>query len=65
MSNTPPRYRQLRGRITGGIGDVEAFYAALRRYAEEEGWNVTFQEGPVGFGDKGPIQKITFGFTST
>lgn len=59
-----PAHRQVRGRITGGVADIEHFYEALRRYAEEEGWIATWHDGPVGFGDKGPIHKIAFGFTT-
>lgn len=59
-----PAHRQVRGRITGGVDDIERFYEALRRYAEEEGWAVTWHDGPVGFGEKGPIHKIAFGFTT-
>jgi len=58
------KHRQLRGRITGGINDVEEFYDVLRAFAFRKGWDVTFQDGPVRFGDHGPIHKITFGFTS-
>lgn len=59
-----PKHRQLRGRLTGDIGDTQEFYEVLRAYAEEKGWAVTFEEGPARFGDHGPIHKVTFGFTS-
>lgn len=56
--------RQLRGQFTGGIGDVERFYARLLTVAEEEGFALTFEDGPRRFGDFGPLHKITFGFTT-
>lgn len=56
--------RQLRGQFTGGIGDVERFYAQLLTVAEEEGFALTFEDGPKRFGDVGPLFKITFGFTT-
>jgi len=55
--------RQVRGRITGGGPDCEQFFEALADFAEENGWALTWHEGPIGFGDRGPIQKISFGFT--
>lgn len=60
----PDRQRQLRGRITGGEEDVKAFYAALRRFADQEGWDVSFEDGPTPFGDVGPLRKVTFGFST-
>lgn len=59
-----PRYRQLRGRITGGREDVMQFWAALREYGLDEKWAVTWEEFNR-FGDYGPLCKMTFGFTST
>jgi hypothetical protein len=59
-----PAHRQVRGRITGDPSDCEAFFEALQDYAEENGWVLTWYEGPVGFGDKGPIHKVAFGFTT-
>ena len=56
--------RQLRGQFTGGLGDVERFFDLLKQTAEEEGFTLTFEEGPKRFGDVGPLHKITFGFTT-
>ena len=58
------RARQLRGRLTGGEADVAHFYAALRDFADREGWDLTFEEGPTPFGEVGPLRKVTFGFTT-
>ena len=60
----PPRYRQLRGRLTGGADDVMHFWAALREFGLEEHWAITWEEFDS-FGDVGPLHKMTFGFTST
>ena len=58
------RPRQLRGYFTGGIGDVERFYERIQQVAEEEGFTLTYTEGPKRFGDVGPLVKIAFGFTT-
>lgn len=59
-----PKHRQLRGQFTGGIGDVERFFDRLKQVAEEEGFLLTFEEGPKRFGEVGPLHKLTFGFTT-
>lgn len=57
------KHRQLRGRITGGLQDVEAFRAQILRSVDLEAWDLTWDE--VGrFGDHGPLHKWTFGFTA-
>ena len=53
---------QVRGRITGGHDDCIEFWEGLKAFAETNGWELVFHEGPVGFGDMGPIQKISWGF---
>lgn len=59
-----PTNRQLRGRVTGDVEDVQHFYAALNAYAKANNWDATFIDGPVSFGEHGPIHKVTFGFTN-
>lgn len=57
-----PKNRQMRGRLTGDPKDIAEAYAALKAYAEANGWDLTFEDtGP--FGEYGPIHKTTFGFT--
>lgn len=54
--------RQVRGTFTGGLQDINDFYEALKLGAEAAGWEETFIETKP-FGDVGPLNKITFGFT--
>ena len=58
------RPRQLRGHLTGGQADVEHFYRALSDFADREGWDLTFEDGPKPFGEFGPLRKVNFGFTT-
>ena len=60
---TIPKHRQLRGRFTGGIQDVEAFRAMLLKSVDPEEWELSFDRVDS-FGEKGPIKKWTFGFTT-
>jgi len=59
-----PRQRQLRGYLTGGIGDVERFLERIQQVAEEEGFALSFVDGPKRFGEVGPLHKLSFGFTT-
>ena len=53
--------RQLRGQFTGGVSDINDFFAALKVLAAAKGWEESwFDVKP--FGDFGPLHKITFGF---
>lgn len=55
--------RQLRGRFTGGIKDIEEFRATFLKSVDHDQWDLTWDEGGS-FGDYGPIHKWTFGLTS-
>jgi hypothetical protein len=57
--------RQVRVQLTGGIGDVERFFERIQEIAEEEGFVLTFKDGPKRFGDFGPLHKTQFGFTTS
>lgn len=58
-----PKHRQIRGRITGGLSDVEAFRAQTLRNVDHDQWDLTWDEVDA-FGDHGPLRKWTFGFTT-
>ena len=55
--------RQVRIQLTGGIGDLEAWKADLDEVAAERGFVQTYEDGPVRFGDHGPLCKLTIGYT--
>ena len=55
--------RQLRGRFTGGIDDIRAFRELMLKSVDSEEWDLSFDQIDR-FGEKGPIRKWTFGFTS-
>ena len=62
MSNTPPRHRQLRVQLTGGIGDLEGWAEEINGIAEEKGFVPNFQDGPKRFGEVGPLHKLVLGY---
>lgn len=55
--------RQVRGTITGGLADCEDFLSAIEDHAQEQGFEVTFVDGPKRFGDVGPLHKVSWGVT--
>mgnify|MGYP006906451936 CR=1 FL=1 len=55
--------RQLRGRFTGGLQDIEEFRAMLLKSVDHDEWDLTWDE-VARFGEHGPIHKWTFGFTT-
>lgn len=59
-----PKYRQIRGQITGDADDINHFWMAIREFAIDERWALTWEEHKP-FGDLGPLHKLTWGFTST
>lgn len=60
---TTPKNRQLRGRFTGGLQDVKAFREMLLRSVDPDEWDLSFDRLDS-FGEKGPLRKWAFGFTS-
>jgi len=57
-----PKPRQVRVQLTGGIGDLEAWASEIDAIAEEQGFVLTFRDGPKRFGDHGPIHKLLLGY---
>ena len=57
------KHRQLRGRITGGLKEVEEFRALFLKSVDHEEWELTWDKVDS-FGDVGPLRKWTFGFTT-
>jgi len=55
--------RQVRVQLTGGIGDLEAWAEQIHEIAEDEGFVQTFEDGPIRFGDHGPLHKLILGYT--
>jgi hypothetical protein len=55
--------RKLRGVLTGGLSDIEAAYAILKKGIQDSdpNWLVDVYETRP-FGDRGPLHKINFGF---
>ena len=53
--------RQLRGKITAGLPDVETFRDFLLDFADENAWDLVFDETKRR-GDYGPLHDFTFGF---
>ena len=62
MQKEPPRHRQIRIQLTGGIGDLEAWSQDLAEIADERGFVQHFQDGPKAFGEHGPLRKLVIGF---
>ena len=58
----PTKPRQIRLQITGGIGDLEAWKKDLDEVAFERGFVQSFEEGPIRFGEVGPLHKLTIGY---
>lgn len=58
-----PKPRQVRVQLTGGIGDLEAWASEIDAIAEEQGFVLTFRDGPKRFGDHGPLHKTLSGYT--
>ena len=56
--------RNIRGRITGGLDDVELAAKILHDglLAEDERWTLQIKEVSR-FGDVGPLHKLNFGYT--
>lgn len=54
--------RQVRVQLTGGIGDLEAWFQEIDAIAEEQGFVQHFQDGPNRFGDHGPLHKEIRGY---
>lgn len=54
--------RQVRVQLTGGLGDLEAWKSELDEVADERGFIQHFQDGPIRFGDHGPLHKLTIGY---
>lgn len=57
--NTKPR--QLRGKISAGLPDIETFKDFLNDYAAENDWDLTFEDLKRR-GDYGPLHDYAFGF---
>ena len=56
--------RNLRGRITGGLDDIELAAKILHDglLSQDERWTLQMKEVSR-FGDKGPLHKLNFGYT--
>lgn len=52
--------RQLRGKISAGLPDVETFKEFLLDFADDSGWELTFEELKRR-GDYGPLHDYNFG----
>lgn len=53
--------RQLRGKISAGLPDIEAFRNFLTDFADQNDWDLTF-EVLKQRGDYGPLHDFNFGF---
>ena len=63
-----PRNRQVRMQITGGSEDINELAAVIKAHMVKHGlqdqdWDLTWED-EKGFGEVGPIRKVTLGFTS-
>jgi hypothetical protein len=56
--------RQLRGKITAGITDLDTFKEYLTDFVDTEGWDLTFEDTKRR-GDYGPLHDYTFGLVES
>jgi hypothetical protein len=55
--------RQVRVQITGGLNDITRWCEVLETsVAPDENFIKSFQDGPMPFGDVGPLHKVVVGF---
>lgn len=55
--------RQVRVQITGGLNDINRWCDDIEcSVAANDGFIKHFQDGPIPFGDVGPLHKVVVGF---
>ena len=56
--------RQIRGKLTAGLPDIERLKGYLSDFAEDEGFHLTYEDLKRR-GDHGPLHDYNFGLTQT